>query len=123
MTVAAAFERLFQAATEARDLDAFLDVWLVDEPGITMWGSDLGERATGHDEIRALGEQIVASEHDLRFHWDEVQIHERGPTAWVNASGTLHVGGASHPYRLTAVLERTFAGWRWHTFNGSVPHL
>ena len=123
MTVSAAFERLFQAATETRDIDAFMHVWLVDEPGVTMWGSDLGERATGREAIRALGEQIVASEHELRFAWEEVQIHERGPTAWVNASGTIHVDDASHPYRLTAVLERTFAGWRWHTFNGSIPHL
>jgi len=121
MTVAAAFARLFEAATETRDLDAFMDVWLVDEPSVTMWGSDLGERAVGHEAIRALGEQIVTAKEELRFVWDELQIHERGQLAWVNASGAIEVDGTRRPYRLTAVLERTFAGWRWHTFNGSIP--
>jgi ketosteroid isomerase-like protein len=121
MTVAAAFERLFHAACEARDIDAFMALWIVDEPAITMWGSDLEERAEGLDAIRALGEAIISSEQQIRFEWDEVQIHERGDTAWVNASGSIEVDGARRPYRLTAVLERNFAGWRWHTFNGSIP--
>jgi ketosteroid isomerase-like protein len=121
MTVAAAFERLFHAACEARDIDAFMDVWLVDEPSITMWGSDLDERAVGHDAIRALGEELVALDVQLSFEWDEVQIHERGDSAWVNASGWIDVGDTRSPYRLTAVFERNYAGWRWHTFNGSIP--
>jgi len=121
MPIAGAFHALFRAACEDRDLDAFMDLWLVDEPSITMWGSDLDERAVGRDAIRALAERITTSEHRLQFAWEVVNVHERGEAAWVNASGSIHVDDERRPYRLTAVLERNYAGWRWHTFNGSIP--
>ena len=122
MTILETFEALFRAATEDHDVRAFTELW-VDDPTITMWGSDLDERATGLEEIQALGEAISASHNILEFRWDELDVHERGGNfAWVNADGRLDVDGEAHPYRLTAVLVRTDAGWRWHTFNGSIPH-
>jgi ketosteroid isomerase-like protein len=120
MTVAETFAALFTAACENRDADAFFELW-ADEPTITMWGSDEDERAHGPAQIRALGEQITATSAKLRFAWDECHVHERGDTAWVNARGSIDVNDERRNYRMTAVFVRTPAGWRWHTFDGSVP--
>jgi hypothetical protein len=120
-TVAEAFHALFRSFCEERDVDAFAALWVVDDPSVTMWGSDLWEQAEGPDAIRGLGEALVGVEEELRFEWDELQIHERAAMAWVNARGSILVDGARSPYRITAVLLHGYAGWRWHTFNGSIP--
>jgi ketosteroid isomerase-like protein len=121
MTIRETFDALFRAVTADRDGEAFANLWLVDDPTITMWGSDLDERAIGADAVRKLGAAIAASKSELRFAWDDVAVHERGEVAWVNASGRIEVDGAPHPYRVTGIMLQTFAGWRWHTFHGSVP--
>lgn len=120
-TVAEAFHALFRSFCEERDVDAFAALWVVDDPSVTMWGSDLWEQAAGPDAIRRLGEALVGVEEELRFEWDELQIHERAEVAWVNARGSILVDDARSPYRITAVLLHGYAGWRWHTFNGSIP--
>jgi hypothetical protein len=120
-TVAETFHALFRSFGEERDVDAFAALWVVDDPSVTMWGSDLWEQAEGPDGIRRLGEALVGVDEELRFEWDELQIHERAEVAWVNARGSILVGGGRSPYRVTAVLLHTYAGWRWHTFNGSIP--
>jgi len=117
----AVFDALFHAACVERDEDAFMALW-ADDPEITMWGSDLDERGTGADEIRALAEAIVISPYALFFAWDERYAHVEGDTAWVNAAGTLAVDGHSTAYRVTAVLVRRHSEWRWHTFNGNEPN-
>jgi SnoaL-like domain len=117
MDAVGTFHEFFRVATDTRDLAAFAALWAVD-PTITMWGSDLGERAVGIDEVRALGEAVMTSADELRFVWEDVDVYERGYVAWVNASGTLN---GETPYRATAVLVRTPIGWRFHTFNGSIP--
>ena len=112
---------MFVAATEDRDARAFGELW-INDPSVTMWNSEFEERATGLEEIYSLGETLVASPSVLEFRWDELEVHERGDVAWVNADGQLDVDGDAHPYRLTAVLLRSDAGWLWHTFNGSIPN-
>jgi ketosteroid isomerase-like protein len=115
------FEQLFKAILEDRDVDAFMDCWAGDDD-ITMWGSDLHERAVGRDAIRALGTQIAGSQHVLRFEWEELRAHDEGDTGWLNASGSLTVDdGERRDYRLTAVFVRRDGRWRWHTFSGSIP--
>ncbi len=120
MTVRETFDALFVAATEDRDARAFGELW-INDPSVTMWGSDFDERATGLEEIYALGEALASSQTLLEFHWHEVDIHERGDVAWVNADGQRDLDGDASPYRLTAVLLRGDDGWLWHTFNGSIP--
>ncbi len=120
-TVAGTFHGLFRSFGEGRGVGAFAALWVVDDPSVTMWGSDLWEQAEGPDAIRRLGEALVGVDEELRFEWDELQIHERAEVAWVNARGSILVGGERSPYRVTAVLLHTYAGWRWHTFNGSIP--
>lgn len=121
MTIRETFEALVDSVTVDRDAAAFASLWASGEPSITMWGSDADEAADGSDAVRRLGERIAAAEHDLRFRWEEIATHERGEVAWVNAAGTVTAGGAEHPYRVTAVFLRSYAGWRCHTFHGSVP--
>lgn len=109
------FHAAFDAILVQRDVDVFMDLWAVDED-VTMWGSDLDERAVGRDQIRTLAEGIAGAQ--LTFTWDELRLHDAGDTAWVNAAGSVN----GMPYRLTAVLVRRRAReWKWHTFNGSIP--
>jgi ketosteroid isomerase-like protein len=122
MAIRSTFEALVDSVTVDRDPAAFADLWVAGDPSITMWGSDLDEVAEGSDAIRRLGTAIASSEHELRFHWQDIAVHERGEVAWLNANGHLKVDADEHPYRVTAVFLRGFAGWRCHTFSGSIPN-
>jgi ketosteroid isomerase-like protein len=109
------FHALFESILVQRDVDAFMKLWAVDAD-VTMWGSDLAERAVGHDQIRALAERLARAQ--ITFTWDELRVHDAGDSAWINAAGSVN----GMPYRLTAILVRRRAReWKWHTFNGSVP--
>jgi ketosteroid isomerase-like protein len=109
------FNAFFTTILDDADVDAFMDLWAPDAD-VTMWGSDLPERAHGRGEIRVLAEDLAGA--NLTFAWDELRVHEAGDTAWVNAAGTANRA----PYRLTVVLVRRRAGeWKVHTFNGSIP--
>ena len=92
-----------------------------DDDDVTMWGSDLHERAVGRDAVRKLGTQIAAAPHLIEFEWDEKRVHGEGETAWINASGTVRSDGKRAGYRLTAIFVRQGERWLWHTFNGSIP--
>lgn len=120
MPVTECFQQLFKSILEDRDVGAFMDCWAGDND-VTMWGSDLHERAVGRDAIRALGTQLAGSKHVVRFEWDETRVHDEGDTGWLNASGSLYVDDDRSDYRLTAVFVRRDGRWRWHTFSGSVP--
>jgi ketosteroid isomerase-like protein len=120
MTPGETFDELFHAILEQRDVEAFLALWAEDDE-ITMWGSDLVERAVGRDELGELATQIAESESVLEFEWDERAEHEEGDVAWVNAAGSLHVDDRRTDYRITVVLVRRGNDWRVHTFNGSIP--
>jgi ketosteroid isomerase-like protein len=111
---------LFRTICDQRDVEAFAALW-ADDDTITMWGSTEGEEATGIDEIRRFGTSIAGSERTFGFSWTERSLHGRGDVAWINATGTVAVDGRRSPYRLTAVFVRVASGWRWHTFNGSIP--
>jgi ketosteroid isomerase-like protein len=115
VTVRETFEAFFRVLFEEEDVDGWLALWDTDDPTILLRGSDLGDVAEGAAAIRAHGERVGKS---LRFHWRELDVHERGDVAWVNAEGTV----SQLPYRLTMVLLRNGdADWRVHTFTGSVP--
>jgi SnoaL-like domain len=116
-----AFDALFKAVAGERDPDAAIALW-ADDPDITMWGSDLPERAVGRVQVYELLKAIAESRSRLVFRWDERRAHTHGDTAWINAAGSLAVNGSTPmAYRLTVVF--TFAGdtWKIHTFHGNVP--
>ena len=114
------FDALFASILEHRDVDAFMALWAGDDD-VTMWGSDLHERAVGGDAIRKLGTQIAAATHVIECEWDDKRVHGEGETAWINASGALVVDGKRVNYRITAIFVRQGERWLWHTFNGSIP--
>ncbi|HVC87908.1 MAG TPA: nuclear transport factor 2 family protein [Gaiellaceae bacterium] len=114
------FDALFASILEHRDVDAFMALWAGDDD-VTMWGSDLHERAVGRDAIRKLGTQIAAATHVIECEWDDKRVHGEGETAWINASGALVVDGKRVNYRITAIFVRQGERWLWHTFNGSIP--
>src|ERR1700754_4300889 len=120
MTPGETFDALFHAILEQRDVGEFMALWAEDDE-ITMWGSDLTERAVGREELRDLATQIAESPSVLEFEWDERAEQEEGDVAWVNAGGSLHVDDSRTDYRLTVVLVRRGSDWRIHTFNGSIP--
>lgn len=116
-----AFAALFKSVLQDRDPDAALALW-ADDPDVTMWGSDLPERATGKGQVYELLKSIAESRNRLVFRWDEHRAHTNGDTAWINASGTIAVnGGAPAAYRLTVVFVYNGETWQIHTFNGNVP--
>jgi ketosteroid isomerase-like protein len=116
-----AFDALFKAVLTDRDADAALALW-ADDADITMWGSDLPEKAVGRAEVHELLKGIAGARTRLSFRWDERRAHTVGNTAWINAAGTIAVnGGAPAAYRLTVVFIYNGDTWQIHTFNGNVP--
>jgi ketosteroid isomerase-like protein len=125
--VLAAFEQLFDVLVGRRDAEAGTRLF-VNDSNTVMWGSEHGERATGHAEIGALHRGIAEFAGELSFRWHHRHAQVDGDVAWVNADGEVSVASAgaaprTTPYRLTAVLVRRQGKWRWHTFNGSEPNV
>jgi SnoaL-like protein len=115
------FAAFLATVLEERNPDAAMDFWAGDAD-VTMWGSDLPERAVGREAVRDLLERIADSRSRLGFRWDERRFHTVGDIAWLNAAGSVTVNGsAPMPYRLTVVFTYTDGTWKIHTFNGSVP--
>jgi ketosteroid isomerase-like protein len=115
------FAAFFATILEERNADAAMDFW-ADDDDVTMWGSDLPERAVGRDAIRELLARVTGSRNQLGFRWDERRFHTIDDVAWLNAAGTLTLNGtAPMPYRLTMVFVFAEGTWKIHTFNGSVP--
>ena len=117
----------FDSALERRDIDGILDLF-ADDPAVELWGSDLSERAVGKLEIRGLLEGLFSRlpKSSVQRRFEHPRAHISGDVAWVTAAGTARWepgGGGPRviPYRVTAILVRTSAGWRWHTHNGSQP--
>jgi ketosteroid isomerase-like protein len=115
------FAAFIATVLEERNADAAMDFW-ADDADVTMWGSDLPERAVGRDAVRELLVRIAGSRSRLGFRWDEQRVHTIGEVAWLNAAGAITVNGtAPTPYRLTIVFVYVDGTWKIHTFNGSVP--
>lgn len=116
----------FDSALKRRDIDAIVDLF-ADDPTVELWGSDLSERAVGKLEIRGLLEGLFSRlpNSSVERTFDHPQAHISGDVAWVTAAGTARWEPDGEPrvipYRVTAILVRTSAGWRWHTHNGSQP--
>jgi ketosteroid isomerase-like protein len=125
--ILAAFDAFFDRLTVDRDAAAATALF-ADDDDIWMSGSDLPELAIGTDAIAALHRDVVARPFTLTFSWDRRHVHSEGQVAWVNAAGSLLVEYEDKPpttmqYRITVVLVRRDGAWRWHTMNGSEPHI
>jgi len=122
--VLATFDALYAAACEARDADAMVELFVIDDD-VSFWGSGQTEQHLGPEELRAFAEAITRSERSLRFSWHERRVHVAGSVVWVNALGEVAAEAAGSvavvPYRVTAVLLRRDGRWLWHTHHGSEP--
>jgi|tagenome__1003787_1003787.scaffolds.fasta_scaffold20171992_2 hypothetical protein len=113
------------AAFYAQDGDALLAQFTA-APSATYAGSEAGEVATGHRELRLLFSELFARPERYRFAFDDVRAHASGNGIWLLADGhgyeTTSDGEETRfPYRITGVLIFEVDGWRWVLLSGAEP--
>ena len=124
------------AAFLAGDAAAVLGHFAAEGP-VVYAGSEPGDVAVGREAVHALLEELLAR--DERYSWRTTTCHVTGSDApggsgYVVAEVVLGVhpvlDGAERrpgpvaeelPYRLSGVLEKGTAGWRWRLCEGSEP--
>ncbi len=116
-----AFDEFFRLVTEAGDSEAAARLWASADDTV-LFGSEKSDTSRGFDAIQAHIKAITSAETTIRFTWNDRQVSTDGDVAWINAAGTLDVGGKQSDYQITAVLVRRDGRWLWHTFNGSEPN-
>ena len=89
----------------------------------TLIGSEVGEIATGQDQLREFFSTLYAQSYRVLFSIVDRKVSIAGNVAWFTAEGTyrLSTGGDPMPYRLVGVLERRRDRWLWQLFSGSEP--
>lgn len=125
----AAVDRLGELFALA-DVDAVLDHF-VSSDDVVYAGSETGEVAVGRTALQTLLEELFAR--DERYSWRALDVHEvtMQDALLVVADAELTVHGRSchgwHlvegglPYRVSGVLVRDAARWRWRLCQGSEP--
>jgi len=94
---------------------------------VVLVGSGVGERADGHEQLRALVAGLL-TQFAILWTWDRREVWATDSFAWAMLEGSFHAHGdideLSGAYRLCVVLERdTAATWRLVLFHGSEPSL
>jgi uncharacterized protein (TIGR02246 family) len=124
--VLAAFDGVYAAACDARDIEALLRYFGSDED-ISWWGSAASEQFAGSAGFRKFAEYITQVPGQISFEWDERKVRIEGDVGWVNALGLASVltDGASEsaPYRVTMIFLRRDGRWLLHTYHGSIPSV
>jgi hypothetical protein len=113
------------AAFHTQDIDALLAQFTA-APSATYAGSEAGEVATGHGELRLLFAELFARPERYRFTFDDVRAHANDVGVWLLADGhgyeTTSDGEETRfPYRISAVLIFEVDGWRWALLSGAEP--
>jgi ketosteroid isomerase-like protein len=115
---------LFTDHLRARDVQGVLSLF---EEDAALFGSEVGETAEGHDELRSFFVRLFMRPHTYGWTWDEAVLGGQGQTIWFFAPGTVVVRGddgseRTAPYRLSGILRRDPEGtWRFAVFNGAEP--
>jgi SnoaL-like protein len=119
-------------ALHAGDLDALLELFS-SHPATTYAGSELGEIATGRQQLIDLFAGLLARPRRYRFEFDDVRAHPLGSTVWLLADGHGYesdrscqqaspLGGEERfPYRLSGLLAIESGRWRWILLSGGEP--
>ena len=111
-------------AFDRHDLAAVLELCTED---VVFIGSGECEEAVGRDAIGPMFDALAARLEGPTFslEWESIDIDVLGEVALVSARGSAHLVTHSRNdtirYRLTGVLVRTAAGWRWRIHHGSEP--
>jgi ketosteroid isomerase-like protein len=117
-------ERLNEV-TAYRNLDSAMSIWDGGED-ISLIGSDSGEVYIGRANVIKFFKMINRFSFTFSFDLDQVRIDHEGGIAWVFVDGKMvhhrSDGRLSKvPYRITAVMVKRGAEWRWKVFSGSIP--
>lgn len=112
-------------AFATRDTEGLLRLFSA-TAGVTYAGSEPGERATGPSELRRLLSDLLARPETYSFEFPAVTFSEHSGLVWLLADGSCSETGEdggtdTFAYRLTGVLAREAARWRWLVLVGSEP--
>ena len=124
-SVARAALASLSAAFDARDVDSLIEQFSSD-PASTYAGSEVGEIASGPQELVAVLSALLRRPERYRFEFDDVRAQASASTIWVLADGHGYEcrppgGEERFPYRLVGVLHAESVGWRWLVLSGSEP--
>lgn len=107
-----------------RDRDATGAVALFCDDGILV-RSAAGESASGRAELTACFGEVTGWPFTVGWAWELPVAGRQDDVVWFVCPATLQPRGdgapADRPYRLSGVLRRTGADWRFALFNGSEP--
>ena len=116
--------RGFTDRLRARDVEGVLS--LFDREAV-VFGSEIGESATGHAELRLFFSRIFARPRTYGWLWDPLTVSGTRDVVWFvgPASVVIRADDGTErraPYRLSGVLTRQPEGrWLFMLFNGAEP--
>jgi ketosteroid isomerase-like protein len=122
--VVAAADRL-SAAFAARDVDAALDCFVLDDH-IGYAGSEQAETATGRGAVSALLAAVFARAEAYSWQVTAARVHMYGGCAYLfaEADGLARTDAGEtvpFPYRVSGMLEEDGGRWRWRHCQGGEP--
>ncbi len=116
--------RAFSDRLRKRDVDGVIS--LFDHQAV-VFGSELGESATGHAELQAFFRRVFARPQTYGWEWQSLSVRGMSDVVWFVGPATVVVradDGTERraPYRLSGVLQRQSNGrWLFVLFNGAEP--
>ncbi len=113
------------AAVSSRDLDA-TSVLFVDDPSVTLIGSEAGETAVGSDALVQFFRRLYTRPITFRWEWpNPIEGRSHGEVVWFFADGEVveRTAGREHrtPYRFTGVAVPVDGSWRLALIHGAEP--
>jgi ketosteroid isomerase-like protein len=109
-----------------RDRDVGGVISLFDREAV-LFGSELGESATGHAELQTFLRRVFARSQTYGWEWDSLSVGGTSGVVWFVGPATVVIRAddgteRKAPYRLSGVLKRQSNGrWLFVLFNGAEP--
>jgi ketosteroid isomerase-like protein len=117
--------RAFTDRIRARDVEGVLSLF---DRGAVVFGSEIGESATGHAELRLFFSRIFARPRTYSWLWDPLTVRGTSNVVWFVGPATVVIRADNDgterraPYRLSGVLTRQPEGrWLFMLFNRAEP--
>jgi ketosteroid isomerase-like protein len=112
-----------ESALRTRDVKAGVDCFVADG---AVYGSDLGEQAHGHAELRVFLTRLFDQPVTLGWDLESIWARRSGDVLWFVAPGHAVLlsddGGTERLlYRVCGVLRDEGDAWRFELFNGTAP--
>lgn len=112
-------------AVSSRDLDATLSLF-VDNPSVTLIGSEAGETAVGSDALAQFFRHLYTRPITFGWEWpNPIEGASYGDVIWFFADGEVVEHTAHHdnrtPYRFTGVALQVDGTWRLALIHGAEP--